>query len=53
LCCVGTQAVLVGADHLVLISLGFVVSLGCLFKSGSHVPVIEQLYHNVREVSYE
>jgi hypothetical protein len=50
---VGAQAVLVGADHLVLISLGFVVSLGCPFEGGSYVSLIEQLYHNVAGVSYE
>ena len=50
---VGAQAILVGADHLVLISLGVVVSLGCPVESGSHIPLIEQLYHNVSEVSYK
>jgi hypothetical protein len=50
---VEVQAVLVGTDHLVLISLCFVVSLGCPFEGGVYVPVIEQLYHNVAGLSYE
>jgi hypothetical protein len=53
LCSVGAQTILVGADHLVLISLCFVVSLGCPFEGGSCAPLIEQLYHNVAGVSYE
>jgi hypothetical protein len=50
---VGVLVKLAGADHLVLISLGLVVSLGCPFEGGSHALIIEQLYHNVAGVSNE
>jgi hypothetical protein len=50
---VEVQAILVGADHPVLVFLCFIVRLGRTCAVMSDAPIIEQLYYNVNGSSYE